>query len=720
MALVSDLRMSRRFVPVLAGLFAMAAVLTLRVVEPAPFERLRLSLFDSLQRQAPWAGTDSPVRIIDIDEESLARHGQWPWSRDKIAELVGILQDLQVRAIGLDIIFAEPDRTSPRRLLAEWRTIYPSMVTAATPDESLPDHDETLAKVIARGKVVTGMALLPAANGASPPRSSSIAVIGENPVPLLQGYGGVVRNLPVLDDAAEGQGSLTIAAGRDEIIRRLPLISAFGREVIPSLALETLRVAGDDDTIRIRSEAGAFGQTVGLAIRTAERTFPMDRDGSFWLHHGPLQPHQTVPAWQVLDRDARQALAARLGGRIVLVGTGATGLNDLRPTPLNPFEPGVNLHARAIEQMLAGRFVARPAVLAGVEMAAAALAGILISLLVAWLGLRLSVAITMATMAGTAMAPLPLFTSHGLLVDPSLLVIVVAVTFVAAMIARYLVSERDGLRLRAAFNHYLSPDLVAALARDPNRLRLGGESREMTFVFTDLEGFTALMETLPPEKIVSLLNAYIDGLSQIAMDHGGTIDKIVGDALHVMFNAPLDQPDHAERAVRCATAMDAFATGFAAERQAEGLAFGVTRIGVNTGRTVVGNFGGSRRFDYTAHGDAINTAARLETANKSLGTRICIARATVDQTSGIAFNPVGTLMLKGKAQGIEAFTPCIDDGGQPTWDAAYRDAFARMLSGDASGAQAMLSLHEAYPANPIIALHARRIRAGETSVQMAA
>jgi adenylate cyclase len=242
----------------------------------------------------------------------------------------------------------------------------------------------------------------------------------------------------------------------------------------------------------------------------------------------------------------------------------------------------------------------------------------------------------------------------------------------------------------------------------------------MTFLFTDLEGFTALTEAADPKNIVAWLNSYLDGLCRIAMEHGGTIDKIVGDAVHVMFNAPLDQPDHAERGVRCALAIDVFAQRCSVEYKARGIDFGATRIGVNTGIAVVGNFGGSRRFDYTAHGDAINTAARLESANKALGTRICVARATAEKAGAITFLPIATLMLKGKTQGVEVFAPDGEPAGAGSWRADYLDAFARMSKGDETGSAALVALAERHPDHPVLALHARRIRAGERSPRMAA
>jgi adenylate cyclase len=300
--------------------------------------------------------------------------------------------------------------------------------------------------------------------------------------------------------------------------------------------------------------------------------------------------------------------------------------------------------------------------------------------------------------------------------DPSLPVATAAASAAAAILARYVLIERDGARLRTAFAHYLSPTLVAALVRDPDRLRLGGEQREMTFLFTDLEGFTSLAESADPKSIVAWLNEYLDGLCGIAMEHGGTIDKIVGDAVHVMFNAPLDQPDHADRAVRCALAIDAFARGYSRDLRARGVPFGATRVGVNTGLAVVGNFGGARRFDYTAHGDAINTAARLESANKALGTRICVARSTAEKVGLDAFLPVGALMLKGKSWGVDVFAPASGE----VWGPAYRAAFARLADGDEAGSAEIVALAERHPDQPVLALHARRIRAGERSTRMAA
>ena len=712
--------MLRRLFPLLAGLVCLAALLATRVAMPGPFERVRLAIFDSWQRVSPWHLGNSPVLVVTIDDESLARVGQWPWPRTTIASLVSTLQDAGAGAIGLDVIFAEPDRTSPNTLLRAWRQsgTLPRAFADLTASD-LPNNDADFANALSRGRAVTAFALLPNANAARPYRASSISSIGMDIKPFLQGFLGAIPSLPSLEKAAAGQGSVSVSVGSEDVIRRLPLLANIADEIVPSLALETLRVAKDEDSLAVRTDTNGAGTPIGHTIRLDDLRIPINVDGSMWLHHGSLMAAQIIPAWHLLDTARVADFRDKFKNKIVLIGTSATGLGDLRPTPANLFEPGVNLHARAIEQMLVGHMIQRPFWMAGAEFLASILVALLIGLMCSLAGIRNAAVAFIVIVGATAGVSLSLFVSKGYLADPSLVMAGAFVAFLPGVVVRYVATERDGLRLRAAFTHYLSPDLVSTIAKDPSKLKLGGESREMTFLFTDLEGFTSLIERTDPEKAVALLNAYLEGLCGIAMRHGGTIDKIVGDALHLMFNAPLDQPDHATRAIRCALDIDKFANEFCEKQRLAGVTFGVTRIGVNTGLAVVGNFGGAGRFDYTAHGDSINTAARLEAVNKVLGTTICVARSTIDQTTEFEFRPVGILMLKGKSVGLEAFEPVsgINPDHAPLDD--YVGLFEDMRQGRPEAATAMCMLSEAYPADPMPRFYARRINDGilETRVQ---
>lgn len=265
-----------------------------------------------------------------------------------------------------------------------------------------------------------------------------------------------------------------------------------------------------------------------------------------------------------------------------------------------------------------------------------------------------------------------------------------------------------------AFAKYVAPSIVDHMIANPDELRLGGERRDITFVFTDIAGYTTLTENTEPELFVKIMNEYLDGTTEIVLAHGGTLEKFVGDALHVMFNAPVDQPDHAERAVACALALDAWCQDFVARLRDRGIDFGLTRIGVNTGVVVVGNFGGEKRFDYSATGDAINTAARLESVNKQLGTRVCIGATTVEQCGGGRFRPVGELVLKGKSEGVAAYEPVRDGDKTHCGVDAYLAAYAMLCAKDPQAEAAFRELAREYPEDPLVAFHLGRLAAGES------
>jgi adenylate cyclase len=274
-------------------------------------------------------------------------------------------------------------------------------------------------------------------------------------------------------------------------------------------------------------------------------------------------------------------------------------------------------------------------------------------------------------------------------------------------------------RIRANLSRFFSPNLAYQLVNEPERLEVGGERRELSFLFTDLADFTTLVEGSEPSVIVSLLNEYLDEMTNIVFDHGGTVDKVVGDAIHAMFGAPMTQQDHAARAVACAMDLDEFAQSFSARRNAAGVPLGHTRIGVNTGTAIVGNFGGETLFDYTAHGDAVNTAARLEAINKLLGTRICVSADTVSQVPAFRGRPVGSLLLKGKTRPVDVFEPLTPAAGDDGFLAAYRDAYERMDAGDSGATQAFATLAQSRPDDRVIAMHLRRLQAGETGTRLA-
>lgn len=705
-----------RLPPLALGIVAVLALAAARLLDPAPVRALRFAQFDAAQRLMPRPLPDLPVRVVDIDDESLARIGQWPWPRDRLATLVRRLHEAGAAAIALDIVFSEPDRLSPSRIVGEVvrRAADPALAEAL---ERLPDNDALFAAALRDAPTVLGL-LMTARRGVPVQPKASLAVIGPPLAGHVDRFGGALPPLPGLLDAARGLGSISIGEADTAIVRQVPLLQTAGDTPVPGFAVEALRVALGESTIGVRVGPVGGGREGVRALRIGRLVVPTTPDGQIWLHGSdPVADRaRWLSAWRVLAGDTpddrtRAELAALVRGRIVLVGASAAGLGDLRATAMAPYLPGVSIHAQAIEQMLSGWHLDRPFWADGAELAAL----LLIGLLATWAAARLravralAVAIVLdAALIGTAWWA---FTGPHLLLDVTSPLLAAVVGFSVAALGRYVGVEMQQRRLRTRFSQYLSPDVVRRLVAQPGLLRLDGEQRDMSFVFTDIAGFTSLTERIGPRRLIALLDRYLDTLCEIGVRHGGTIDKIVGDAVHVMFNAPVDQPDHAARALACAREMDTVAQAFARDMEAQGEPFGATRVGVSSGPAVVGDVGGRRRLDYTAHGTAVNLASRLEAANKALGTTICVAGATRERVEGAALRPAARLLVRGHAAPVDVFTT-LPDGAADAHAEAWSAAYVAIATG-APEARAMLAtLDASWPNDPLVTLHLKRIDAG--------
>lgn len=675
---------------------------------------LRNALFDQYQRWHPRPYAEVPVRVIDIDEESLARLGQWPWPRQRIAELVDRLQTAGSAAIAFDVLFAEADRTAPQAVAELWRLdgALRRQVLA------LPDHDQQLAWSLNGADVILGFALVRgpqvAVGGREPTTRAAIVHLGEPQTAWLHAFTGALPALPLFDAVAKGSGALTFVADADGVIRRVPLLLALNGQPVPGLAAESLRVAQAVPTMTLRSAGHLHGFTgaadsAGLGeVRIGEFRIPSTAQGELWLHYTGHRPERSIAAWRIL---AGVVDDKQLAGHILLVGSSAQGLMDLRFSPFGVI-PGVEAHAQALEQILSGHYLQRPAWARGGELAFLVGGGLLVGLL-AVRARALVAALACAGLLAVASGGVwYAFRTHGLLLDAALPALGIVLSFMVCSLAHHLVSEREQRWIRQAFARYVSPNRVAHLVDHPEDMNLGGARRECSFIFTDLTGFTAMMEGMDPGQAVALLNDYLDRMIAIAFEHEGTLDRIVGDAVAIMFSAPVTQPDHRQRALACGLAMDAFACRYAGDLQVRGIPFGQTRIGIHAGEVIVGNFGGKNIFDYRALGDPVNTASRLEAVNKHLGTRLCISEEIHAATPGTQVRPVGHLVLKGKSQPLAVFEPLAAalPGSAPLAD--YLFAFEKMRCGDSDAAACFAALQAAWPSDPLVALHCRRLQAG--------
>jgi adenylate cyclase len=698
------MRRLTRFAPLLISLLMLGLIAVLQAGEAGPFQTLRNLVFDAYQRWLPRVYEDVGVRIVDIDEESLQRLGQWPWPRPLVAELLERLQAAGARSIAFDVIFAEPDRTSPASVFAPWLD-RPEVAHLV---RELPDHDGELARAIEAAPVVTGFVLSnDKRDQREPAGKAGFALAGSGSLPRVRGFAGAIATLPSFEAVAAGNGALNFVPGVDGKIRRVPLLLRKGDRLLPTLAGEAVRVA-----------AGARGyqvRTAGLLMRIGSQRIPLTSTGEIWMHYTPPVADRFLPAWRVLSDDLE---GEHLDGAIVLIGTSAIGLRDLRMDAVSRIVPGVEVHAQAVEQILAGRFLVRPDWALGGEILVASLTGLLVLSLVQFVGGFLGGAFALAAVGAAFTGSAYAFAELGLLLDPLSGSLGLLCVYLIGLLSRQLIIERQRRWVQRAFASYVSAQLVEHLVSHPDQLKLGGERRECSFLLTDLSGFTPLMEALDPGSLTALINDYLDGIVDIVFKHDGMVDRFVGDAVAVIFSAPVEQPDHRCRAVACARDLDRFTEDFKTARRAEGIPFGSTRIGVHSGEVIIGNFGGRRLLDYRALGDPINTTARLESANKQMGTRVCISAATAAGCPGFEGRPVGELLLKGKRKVLLAYEPVTSAGVDAEQLAGYRRAYTLLAEHDPDARTAFADLVRCDRSDGLARFHLARLELGESGTRI--
>ncbi len=647
----------------LLGLLLVAALLALRVADPAPVAGLRFAAFDLYQQLKPREITRQPVAIVDLDDASIAELGQWPWPRDRLAEMVDRIMADGAAAIAFDVIFSEPDRLSPARL-AE-RGDVPEGLRADL--ARLPDNDRIFAQAIARGRVVAGQTSVRLAGNSSSPsavRDVPHALLGEDPLPFLQKYPRLLQNLPVIEDAAMGHGVFSTRPDPDGIYRRVPLVMLVEDTLRLGLAPELLRVATGGDAFAVRTnEAGIEGVVV------ARQLVPTAGDGSVWPYLTPSSADRYVSAADVISGRMEQG---RLRGHLVFVGTSAIGLEDFRPTPLGVSMAGVEIHAQVLENILSGSLLDRPNTAIAVELVITLLLGLVIVILVPAFRATFVMILAVVVMAGYAGASWYAFSAQRALLDPTFPILAAVLTLMLMASLNYMREERMRRQIRSAFGQYVSPDLVDRLSDNPDALTLGGERRELTLLFSDVRGFTTIAESYrkDPVGLTNLMNRFLTALSNAILDERGTIDKFMGDAVMAFWNAPLDIPDHPRAACRAALAMYARVQAINEERKAEegeDVLLIDVGIGMSTGPCTVGNMGSDTRFDYTALGDTVNLASRLEGLSKNYGVGIILSESVHDAVGDdFAMLELDMVRVKGKTLPVTIFGLLGDDGLRST------------------------------------------------------
>jgi adenylate cyclase len=646
-------------------------------------------VFDTLNQLYP-RDSSGQVIIIDIDDDSLLKLGQWPWPRTVVAQLVEKLTASGAKVIAFDGVLAEPDRSSPHYILENlpkedrFKAVEAEIAT-------LPDHDDILAQAITKsGIFVSGFTYGSYTQQPRPPYlTKAILIKNADKKEFLEhseSFDKTANFLPVLEQAAAGNGSFMAKPDFDGILRRTGMIFNDGKELFPSMSLAAMRVAQNNKKLvtkigRIPDQDKAPIDT-DYRIVLGDYAVPVGSDGLLWVYYRRFdeQGNDYLSAFKLLDPAYDQQTSALIKDKYVLIGSSAEGLKDLRSTALEPFQPGVEIHANVIEQILQNKYLLRPDITVVAEASFILFSGLLMILLapfihVLWLG-ALCFAGIGAAFIGSASA----YVDHGLLLDPFYPSLSVFVIFMVSTLLTYLRVESEKKQVRSAFGLYISPDFMRELTKNPDKLKLGGEIRELSVMFSDIRNFTTICEGLSPEEIIQLMNDFLTPMSDLVMHNRGTIDKYMGDAMMAFWNAPLDDADHARHACITALGMQAALAPIneGVRKKAEALGRPAillnAGIGINTGPSAVGNMGSKQRFAYSTLGDSVNLASRLEGQTKAYGVNILIGESTRQQAMDFATLEMDLIRVKGKTKPVHVFALFGDEA------LARKDEFKKLKS----------------------------------------
>jgi adenylate cyclase len=686
------LRWNKPYLVPIVGMFAFA--LLCGVTRPLVFDDLSNFVFDSWQRIEPRTfERDGPVRIVAIDEVSLAQLGQWPWPRTRLAEATRTLAELGAAAIAFDIIFNEPDRASAESIIA---ALSPGALREGLSAQLVGSetNDQAFAKALTDIPAVLSASLLPASATRDLAPKSGFAYAGDNPETFIVAFDGIAGPLPVLAAAAKGIGAINWLPDRDQVVRHVPLLVRFKAAVFPSLALESLRVAESATTIVVRASNAsgqtAFGQQTGVnALKVGDREIQTGANADIRPYYTRTQSDRFISFARLLRNEVARD---EVEGRIVLIGTTATGLSDVRATPLEATVAGVEIHAQIVEALIGNAILSRPDWVAPAETLLGLAAFVLVALLLPILPPLAAVALVTAAVLLCCAVSFISFDRAKILLDPTFPSLALLGVYFAGTLSLWRADRIARQRIRLAFGKFLAPAVVDRLAADPRGLVLGGETRQLTIMFSDLRNFSGLSEGLDAQELTQFMNAFLTPMTDAILDHEGTIDKYVGDAIVAFWNAPLDVPDHAAKAVGAALRMRRELAAFNAAREQAAGELGETftpamiGIGLNAGPCSVGNMGSQRRFDYSVLGDTVNLAARLERVSKVYHVDIVAAESVVERAPQFAWLELDWVRVKGRREVTTIFGLAGDaDYARSERFAEWRRANEAMLAAYRAG-----------------------------------
>lgn len=643
-----------------SGLLFSLLMVGLALQDPLFFKFLDNKLYDTFLRRVHHTETSGVPVIVDLDEKSLAEFGQWPWPRYRVAKLLEKINALGAASVGVDIVFAEQDRTSLDVLQKELADGYKVKLNTTGIPRDLLDNDRIFAKTLALGPFVLGYFFDISGQAGSKASDCEMRMQqpavrwppgwGEKDIPrIMFSSKSVLCSLPILSQAAGWGGFINSLPDIDGIIRRVPLFISWNGRLYPNLALATyLRAKG-------AQQYALDVSTDSMTLILGDARVPLDEHGQLLIHF--RGPRNTFPYYSAADVLQDKLLANVFKDNIVFLGTSATGLKDLRATPLDQIYPGVEAHANIVDNILQHDFMQQPSWFKGVEIIGILALGALSTLLLTW------------TKAVWSLIPLLLCgfglwqssiwgMENGMFISPLYPLLTLAANFSLLTLIKFWREESEKRFFHSAFSRYVSKAVVDQMIKSPEKLALGGEEREVSILFSDIRGFTTLSEQLTPSQVSELLHAYFTPMTKCVIASNGTMDKFIGDAIMAFWNAPIDTPWHQGRALQSALAMlDELKTLNVNFKNTYGFELHIG-IGLHCGSVRVGNMGSADLFDYTVIGDSVNLASRLEGLTKYYGVE-CVVSETIKTSceKDYYFQELDKVRVKGKVLPIAIYAP---------------------------------------------------------------
>jgi len=624
-----------------------AVLLGVRIDNSDTVKTLRYKTWDYFQQIHPRSTISDSVTVVNITEADLKKYGQWPWPRHIMAMLHARIGDAGAVLINYNILFAEPDRMSGVEYL---KSMPMSNELREQLGQTLLDTDKVFATVLRESQRAVIMMSVKNKKGIELPSTTQI-ILNDNVKPWIYEYQGIVSPTSKISAGVSGMGVNVTSPEPDAVVRKMPVLIKIGNKIYPSMLLENVRLLNGSKRIKVIAKEHGIDEV----LVSKKAGIPVNHHAEMYINYADPGKYVQMSATEILTNNFNEN---KIKGRIVVVGMDAAGLSVLKYTP-HGLTTDQMISAQALDTLLTGKYLYRTPQADTYEIIFMALLGLLMIIIVPRTSVLLSLPLLLFVTGGVSYASFMAYANKGFLVDPSFAVLFIFLIWSHSTYNNFATQSRLRKQIKKQFEHYLDPGMVKKLQKDPSLLKLGGETREMTFLFSDIRGFTPISEKYKgnPEGLTKLINRFLTRMTDVIISNGGTIDKFMGDCIMAFWNAPIENDKHRDMAIKSAIEMQVALKELNTQLVTEVLPEINIGIGINTGEALVGNMGSEQRFDYSVIGDAVNLASRLESSSKTLGKTLVVGDATVKGVEkDYNFEFVDEITVKGKSDKVKVYT----------------------------------------------------------------